>query len=130
LREEFFSSSFGGIAERSGGITARLWREDTKKFKQRFQRIMAGPTLYSSLGGYIVDCGEDVIYYDDKLSDGMYAVISGQYAREDSKRPPRLLLLFLKKPMLNDRMGPIEKRTKYINPIISINPAHILSSEA
>jgi hypothetical protein len=88
LREQFFNSPFGGIAGRSGGITARLWREDTEKFKQRFHRIMAGPTLYSSLGGYIVNCGADGIYYDDKLTDGMYAVVSGQYAREDSKRPP------------------------------------------
>jgi len=88
LREQIFDSPFGGIAGRSGGITARLWREDTKKFKQRFQQIMAGPALYSSLGGYIVDCGADGIYYDDKLTDGMYAVISGHYTREDSKHLP------------------------------------------
>ena len=49
---------------------------------------MAGPALYSLLGGYIVDCGADEIYYDDKLTDGMYAVISGQYTREDSKHLP------------------------------------------
>ena len=88
LREFFFDSPFGGIAGRSGGIIARLWREDTKEFKQRFQRIMAGPALYSSLGGYIVDCGADGIYYDDKLTDGMYAMISGQYTREDSECLP------------------------------------------
>lgn len=46
---------------------------------------MAGPALYSSLqvNGYIVDCGADGIYYDDKLTDGMYAD-----KREDRKCPP------------------------------------------
>lgn len=113
LREAFFDSSFGGIAGRSGGIVARLWREDRAKFEPRVQRIMAGPTLYSLVGGYVVDCGPDGIYYDDKLTEGMYAVISGQYLRQDSKFP-FLFHLFYERTFCH-RVGPTPKPTKYIN---------------
>ena len=95
LRERFFDSPTGGIAGRSGGIVARLWRADLTKFERRFQQIMNGPMLYSLLGGYIVDCGPHGIYYDDKLTKGMHSVISGQYERKDRTYPPFIpLLLF------------------------------------
>ena len=95
LRERFLDSPTGGIAGRSGGIVARLWRADLTKFERRFQRIMDGPMLYSLLGGYIVDCGPHGIYYDDKLTIGMNSVISGQYVRQDRTSPPSIpLLLF------------------------------------
>jgi len=82
-REIFFDSPLGGVAGRSGGIFARLWREDTSKFDQRMKRIMAGPTFYSLLGGYVVNCGLHGTFSDNQITHGMAKVIIGMYESQD-----------------------------------------------
>jgi len=102
-REAFFDSPFGHVAGRSGGILARLWRQDRSKFQRRFEQVLLGPTPFAEIKSATFDLGPAGCYIDDELSDNMIALICGGYSRSDSEHPhllypftkatPRLCLL-------------------------------------
>lgn len=78
-RERFFDSPGGGIAGRSGGTVARLWRKNHTRFNERVSDVNNGPSEVALSYGVKVSCGENKVFYDDYLSSDLEGFICGQY---------------------------------------------------
>jgi len=104
-REAFFDSPFGRVAGRSGGILARLWRQDQSKFQRRFEQVLLGPTPYAEVKSAVFDFGPAGCYIDDELSDNMIALICGGYSRSDSEH---LIPLFYPFTKATHRLCPLK----------------------
>ena len=84
-REQFFDSSNGAIAGRSGGTVARLWRKNITQFNDRLNDVYKGPSAGALSHGVWVYCGPDYSFYDDYLSDDLDSYICGQYLARTRK---------------------------------------------
>lgn len=78
-RELFFESSAGGIAGRSGGMVARLWRKNVRRFNERASKVNQGPSEEALAHGVRVYCSPERVYYDDYLFASLDSYICGQY---------------------------------------------------
>jgi hypothetical protein len=95
-REAFLDSPFGRVAGRSGGILARLWRQDRDKFQSRFEQVLLGPTPFAEIKSATFNLGPLGCYIDDELSENMIALVCGGYSRSNSERLIRLFRPFTK----------------------------------
>ncbi len=82
-REELLDSPNGRIVGRSGGIVARLWRQDPSKFSHRVKGVNYGPTDVALWKGIRVFCGEDE-FYDDLLTETLDGLVCGMYLPKKS----------------------------------------------
>ena len=86
-------SPLGRVAGRSGGILARLWRQDQEKFEGRLEQVLVGPTAYAEIKLAAFDLGPEGCYIDDELTENMMALICGVYSRSNGRWFMFVLLL-------------------------------------